>query len=194
MRWLSKMIKYSMIACIDKSRGLGYKNNLLFSSKKDLARFKKVTNNKIVIMGRKTAESIVELTGSLLPNRFKLILTRDGDFTLDGITQEDVQIYNDLDSLFYGLNLISNKNKSEGVEEEVVIIGGQQIYEHFLPFTSKIYLTNVINKFKQVDTFFPEIDPKEWELQYYQRVDDEGSKYPYNFTTYNRKGSFYGTR
>src|SRR5699024_4860773 len=179
------MLVYSAISCIDLDGAIGYKNNLLFKSKIDLQHFKKVTEDKLVILGRKTADSIVEMNGTLLPNITKLILTRDKDYYPNFKKDDSIFIYNSLEHLFFALNIISNFNHNRGTTEEVIVAGGSEIYKIFEPHLSKIYLTEVSYSYEKKDSYFP-VEMSNFYLDYsekYIKSDGQG----FSINTYIRK-------
>lgn len=129
---------FSIIAAVGKNRELGKKGDLIFHLKDDMKFFRETTSGHKIVMGRKTWESLP----SKLPNRTNIVVTsRD----LDGPDE----IMHDIDEF-----ITSNK----GTDEEIFVIGGGKIYEAFLPFASKIYLTEVDAEDKEADTYFPEFD------------------------------------
>ena len=105
---------FSIIVAIGKNREIGKKNKLLWHIPEDLKNFKKITTGKTVIMGRKTFESI----GRLLPNRKNIVLSKNGDKEL--VKEKGIEIYQNLE------DLISHYKNSQ---EEIFIIGGEQIYK-----------------------------------------------------------------
>ncbi|MBI2611968.1 dihydrofolate reductase [Candidatus Gottesmanbacteria bacterium] len=127
----------SIIAAIGKNRELGKDNKLLWHIPEDLIRFKKLTSGHVVIMGRKTYQSI----GRPLPNRTNIIITRDINFSAPGsiITH----------SLDEALEIAKQKEK-----EEIFVIGGGQIYNQAINLADKLYLTLVDGTFA-ADTYFP---------------------------------------
>lgn len=125
----------SIIAALQKDRGLGFKNELLWKIPNDLKRFKKLTIGHTVVMGKKTYDSI----GAPLPDRKNIVLSHDTNLTI-----EDAFVAHTL------------KEAIEMADDgEVFIIGGAQIYELALPFASKLHLTLIDGK-KEADTFFPD--------------------------------------
>ena len=129
---------FSIIAAVGKNRELGKYGDLIFHLKDDMKFFRETTSGHKIVMGRKTWESLP----SKLPNRTNIVVTsRD----LDGPDE----IVHDIDEF-----ITSNK----GTDEEIFVIGGGKIYEAFLPFASKIYLTEVDAEDKEADTYFPEFD------------------------------------
>lgn len=156
-------IKFSAIACITKTGGLGFKNELLFRIKEDLNFFKYKTENHIVVMGRKTFESI----GKPLPNRFNIVLTNNAvDFNINQkdknciflnkisdipkiINNNHIFIHDDLYSVEVKYVIPKYINTSE-----IFIIGGQSIYQRFEKYISKYYLT-IVDSDKEYDAFLP---------------------------------------
>jgi len=132
----------SIIVATSKNGVIGVDNKLPWHLPKDLKYFKEKTVGKKVIMGRKTFESI----GRPLPNRENIILTRNAELTID-----NVSIYHDIDELLTTL----------GENEEHVVIGGGEIYELFLPYVNKVYLTYIDAQVEGDTTFFV---PKEYKL------------------------------
>lgn len=127
----------SIIAIIGRNNQLGKDNKLLWNIPGDMVRFKKITTGHIVIMGRKTFESI----GKALPDRRNIIITRNKDYEA-----KDYKIFSSLDKAI-------DYAKSRG-NEEVFIIGGGEIYKQAMPFADKLYLT-IVDDSPEADTFFP---------------------------------------
>ena len=128
----------SLIAAIDESGGLGKEGELLFKISQDLKRFRDLTEGQVVIMGRKTYDSI----GHALPNRTNIVVTRIQDFN-----SNDCLVAHSIDQAF---DLAEQEDC-----HQVFIIGGGQIYEQTIDQADKIYLTVVKGDF-QADTFFPD--------------------------------------
>lgn len=143
-------MKMSMVVAMGPKREIGLQNKLLWHIKSDLQNFKKITTGKIVVMGRKTFESI----GRPLPNRENIVITRSPDFQREGI-----KVINDPLML---LDYVLEKEEELGEDLEVMIIGGAEIYSIYLPYTSKIYLSKV-DYTGPADVFFPEYNPTQWE-------------------------------
>jgi dihydrofolate reductase len=153
----------SIIVATDNLGGIGKDNQLLWHLPNDLKRFKFITNNHVIIMGRKTFESI----GRVLPNRTNVVVSRNKDLVLDGCV------------IFSSLEEAINHYASE----DVFIIGGGEIYKQALPLADKVYLTKVDTEL-EADTHFPEISEKDWEVILLENhsIDD---KHPYNYTFIN---------
>lgn len=159
-------LKFSAIACISKTGGIGNKNKLLFHIKDDLKNFKERTENHIVVMGRKTFESI----GKPLPNRFNIVLTSqptemyvefkynkwNNIITLNDkkdipkvLTQSKINISSAICSFDIDVKLPKNI-----IKDRIFIIGGQSIYEQFEKYIDKYYLT-IVDSEKEYDTYLP---------------------------------------
>jgi dihydrofolate reductase len=141
-------MKVSIIAAMSKNRVIGKGNELPWHIPEDFKYFKEKTLKKPVIMGRKTYESI----GKLLPGRTNIIVTRKLDYVVNGAI-----IVNSIEEAFGECIMLFCSIMSDN---EVMVIGGGEIYEQALPHTSKIYLT-IVDTEVDGDTFFPEIDD-EW--------------------------------
>lgn len=131
----------SLIAAVDEQYGLGKNNQLLCHLPADLQYFKQNTLHKPIIMGRKTWESI----GKPLPNRINIVLSKQLQAT-EGITV--------VDSLEKALQIVSDA-------EEIMIIGGAQLFAEALPLANRIYLTHIHHVF-EADVFFPALDMTVW--------------------------------
>lgn len=135
----------SIIAAMSENRVIGYKNSLPWSIPEELQHFKKVTMGKTMIMGRKTFDSI---NRRLLPGRKTIILT-----TNEGETGTEYEVANNIEQAI----------ELAGDVEEIMIVGGANIYREFLPLANKIYLS-IINGNYEGDTYFPEINYDEWNI------------------------------
>jgi len=132
-------MKVSMIAAIASgNRALGKNNELIYHIPEDLQRFKKLTSGHIIIMGRKTFESI----GKPLPNRTNIVITHDKTYSTEGIIV--------VHSLDEALRLVQLKG-----DDEAFIIGGGQIYQEAIGRADKLYLT-IVEGNPDADTFFPD--------------------------------------
>jgi dihydrofolate reductase len=157
----------SIIVAASTNNVIGVQGELPWKISDDLKRFKQLTMGKPIIMGRLTWESI----GRPLPGRQNIVITRQPDFSAEGC---DV-----VASPVAALDIA-------GDAEEVMIIGGGQIYDLFLPKAGRLYVTRVHTEIEG-DAFFPVIDADSWEL-----VDREGfgasdaNEFAFEFRTYER--------
>lgn len=172
----------SIIACISKvHRAIGYKNRLLYAIPSDMTRFRMLTTGHTIIMGRKTSES---LPNGALPNRRNIVISK----TREQIT--GCEVYTSLEeALAARKESVGNKktvgSKETTEEDECFIIGGASIYEQALPFADKLYLTIVEKEPEHADTFFPKINPAEWEVTEKEMRNENGL--PFTFLTLYRK-------
>lgn len=127
---------------------IGNNNALPWHFPEDLARFKKLTLNNTVLMGRKTYESIINQLGKPLPNRKNVIITRQTNYQ----AASDSLIFNDV---FLALRALSN--------EDIYIIGGEQIFQQILPFCQLAYITHIHDNYEG-DAFFPKINWHDWQI------------------------------
>ncbi len=137
----------------------------------DLKYFKNMTTGKWCILGRKSYNS---LGNKVLPGRKFIIVTRDKDFI-----SSDSLVVHDLQAALH--------HPAIQKEEEVMILGGGEIYKQALPFTDRVYLTRIDAAFGG-DTFFPELKTGEW---IFARAEnhpaDEKNPHSYAFLIYDRK-------
>ena len=155
----------SISVAVAKNNVIGINNTLPWHISEDLKRFKKITSDKKMIMGRKAFESLP----GILPNRKHIIITRNKDFKVDS---DMVEIEYDLNSLV---------EKYSKCDEEIFVIGGAEIYEQFLPYIDKIYLTQIEEAFEG-DTYFPEINYDEFVPEYTsEKLTDEKIGLHYTF-------------
>lgn len=172
----------SIIACISKvHRAIGYKNRLPYAIPSDMTRFRMLTTGHTIIMGRKTFES---LPNGALPNRRNIVISK----TREQIT--GCEVFSSLEeALAARKESVGNKktvgSKETTEEDECFIIGGASIYEQALPFADKLYLTIVEKEPEHADTFFPEINPAEWEVTEKEMRNENGL--PFTFLTLYRK-------
>jgi dihydrofolate reductase len=132
----------SLIVAASTNNVIGNDGELPWRLSDDLKRFKAVTMGKPIVMGRKTFESI----GRPLPGRQNIVISRQDGFAADGC---DV------------VQSIEQAVEVAGVVEEIMVIGGSQIYAAFLPLADRIYLTRVHAEVEG-DAFFPSIDESKW--------------------------------
>lgn len=150
-------MRVSIIAAIaGENRAIGKDNALLWHIPEDMRRFKELTTGHMVIMGQKTFESI----GRPLPNRTNVILSRDTALTVPGCT------------VVHSIDEAIAEAKKVG-ETEMFIIGGGQIYQAFIPYADRLYLTLVSGTYADADTFFPAYDDFKTVVESVEREDGE---------------------
>lgn len=159
-----------LIACVDSKWGIGYKNELLVRIPSDQKFFRTTTTGNVCIMGRKTLESFPGQKP--LKDRVNIVLTKS-DMTSKG---EEI-IVNSIDECLEEIKKYPDK--------DIYVIGGQSIYEQFLPYCDKAYITKVDREFC-ADAFFPNLDTNdEWKIS----VEGEEQTYfdnTFTFITYER--------
>lgn len=159
----------SIIAAASTNNAIGVQGRLPWKLSDDLKRFKKLTMGKPIIMGRSTWESI----GQPLSGRQNIILTRQADFVAHGC---DVAAS------------VEDALEIAGDSEEIMIIGGGQIYDLFLPMASRLHITRVHAEIDG-DVFFPKIDVRVWQLVTSEEHEaDILNQYPFAFMSYERTG------
>ncbi len=131
----------SIIAVIGKNRELGKDNRLLWHIKEDMVRFKNLTSGQVVIMGRKTYESIPDKNRPL-PGRINIVVTRNRAWTPLGCLATH--------------SIEEAIEKAKEFNKEIFIIGGAQIYNLGIKYADKLYLTLVDKKYPDADAFFPD--------------------------------------
>ena len=140
----------SHVVAMSNNNVIGVDNTLPWNLKTDLAHFKEYTSNKIIIMGRKTYESI----GRPLPNRTNFIVSR----TLNSVTGANV--FNNLEDSIKAAKELSTENHEQS---EVVIIGGGYLFRDTISTFNKLVLTRVDCNIEG-DVYYPSIDFGEWRL------------------------------
>jgi dihydrofolate reductase len=158
----------TIIAAAGKNNELGKNNTLVWHLPDDFKRFKALTTDHYIIMGRKTFESFPKP----LPNRTHVIITRQKNYNATGcIVVENIEKALE----------IAPKN------QEIFIIGGGEIYNLAMPLADKIELTRVNANF-EADTFFPEINLTEWKLTNEEfHPKDDKHQFDFTYQTYIRK-------
>ena len=157
-----------LILAVDKNWAIGQDNKMLYDLKKDLNHFKETTTGGLVIMGRKTFDSM----GFALPNRQNLILSRDENLKRDGAL-----VFNDISKII---------SYAEESEKEAFVIGGSQICELFLEEIDEAIITK-IDAESAADTYLHNFDedPDFEIVEESEPIDDEGKKI--KFVRYKRK-------
>lgn len=148
-----KQSMITLIACVDSDMGIGFKNELLVKLKYDLQNFKAETVGKTILMGRKTLAS---MGFKILPNRKNVIATVNAKTELEYLKSENCEIVTDLEKYIIDWKQCSS--------EELVVIGGQEIYEQTILDADRLVITHLNHYYEECDKFFPEINPKEWRV------------------------------
>ena len=139
----------SLIAAVAKNRVIGNEGDLPWNLPSDLKKFKQITDNKPIIMGRKTWDSI----GRPLPNRDNIIISRNTNLEIEGgiicLSPDEA------------ISIAKIKANERGCEE-IMVIGGGYIYQEFMNIADKLYITEVDLEIEG-DAYFPKIDPELFE-------------------------------
>ena len=162
-------MRLSLIVAMDTGGVIGRDGGLPWRLQADLRNFKRITLGKPIVMGRKTWESI----GRPLPGRKNIVLTRDTTWAAEGaLVARDAE---------QALCLA-------GDAEELMVIGGAEVYRLFLPRADRIYLTEVGDRVAG-DTHFPEWDRDEFEeVSREEHAADEQNAHAFTFLVLDRRG------
>ncbi|MBI2658396.1 type 3 dihydrofolate reductase [Candidatus Woesearchaeota archaeon] len=158
----------SLIVAMDENRVIGYKNKLPWNLPSELKYFREATKGKPVIMGRKTHDSI----GRPMPERLNIIITRDRNYKADGCVV---------------VNSKEDAVKAAEGNDEIMVIGGAEIYKLFLPIANRLYVTRVHGSFNG-DTYFPEFNENEWvkvKEKFFEK--DDENRHSYTIAVLERK-------
>ena len=155
---------------MEKKRGIGVDNKLPWRLSSDLKRFRDLTMDHHIIVGRKTFESI----GRPLPGRRMIVVTRDVNYKAEGC------------DVAHSVEDATKLAREKG-ESEVFICGGAEIYAQTIEIVDRMRLT-FVDAEVAADTFFPEFDEREWSEQesFYQPA-DEKNQYPFTIKLMIRK-------
>ena len=139
-------MQIALIAAFGRNMTIGEEGRMPWPRPGDLRRFKQLTLGKTVLMGRKTFESV----GGALPGRTNIVMTRREDYEADGcfVAHSIGEVADLIDEELPGV-------------QQLVVGGGAEIYEQFLPRADRMYLTVIYHAFDG-DTFFPSFAPSQW--------------------------------
>ena len=167
------MITISHVVALSNNNVIGVDNNLPWNLKTDLAHFKDYTTNKIIVMGRKTFESI----GRPLPNRKNLIVSN----TLNEIN--GAYIYKSTEEAIKNAKEMCINNE---IYNEIVIIGGGYLFRDTLKITNKLVLSEVDCEIDG-DVFYPKINLEEWnEVSSKKFIKDANNDFNFVVKVYER--------
>ena len=138
----------SHLVALSNNFVIGVNNDLPWKLKKDLQHFSAYTQNKAIVMGRKTYESI----GRPLPNRKNIVISSSLE------SQEDLEVVPNLNQ---AIEVASQWNKDNLAGEEIVLIGGGYVFEESKNIVNKLVLTRVECEING-DVFYPQIDLSDW--------------------------------
>ena len=160
-----------MIVAVDNNWAIGYKNSLLVKIPRDQKLFQEMTTGKVVVMGRKTLESLPQKQP--LQNRINIILSGNKAFKVKGAT-----VVNSIEELLKELKKYN--------DNDIFIAGGESLYKQMLPYCDTAHVTKIDYEY-QADTYCPDLDKMpEWEIV----ADSEEQTYfdlEYVFLKYKKK-------
>ncbi len=145
------MPSIALIAAMTRQRVIGVNNTLPWRLSADLQRFKALTLGKPIIMGRKTWESL----GRALPGRLNIVISRDADYSAAGA------------ALVTSLEAALKRASAEATDE-IMVIGGAEIYAQALPLADKLYITRIEQDIPG-DAWFPEYAAGDWQAVHKER-------------------------
>jgi len=179
----------SLIVAVSENLAIGRKGQMPWHISQDMKYFKKITSGGIVIMGRKTWES---LGCKALPDRRNIIVSRNlkiEEHCKDN-SSDNCNIKN---NSFIGIEVARSLNEAINTAteaKEIFIIGGGEIYKQAINIANRIYLTKVYTTVDDAETFFPVIDEGIWkEISCSNRFTDEKSGYDFEFKIYEKHSS-----
>ena len=158
----------NLIVATGKNGEIGKKGDLIWHIREDLKRFKALTLGHPVIMGRKTWESLPKRP---LPGRKNIVMTRNQEFKEEGAET--------VNSVEEALKLTAG--------DSPFVIGGAEVYKQFLPYATKIYLTEVLDSDPEADSFL-DLDKQKnkWKKEEESVIFETDSGVAYRFTVYSR--------
>lgn len=153
---------------------IGRDNQLPWHLPSDLRRFKAITSNHAIVMGRKTYESI----GRPLPNRMNIVLSRQS-----GNDSSNLKWVSSFEEAMFTADIYSILND----KDQFFVIGGSNMYELYEKFVNKIYLTEVHASIVGDSYFKMEFPPKQWRTIECQSYKEEGDEFRYDFSILERR-------
>ena len=160
----------SHLVALSNNFVIGVNNDLPWKLKKDLQHFSTYTQNKAIVMGRKTFESI----GRPLPNRKNIVISSSLE------SQEGLEV---VPSLNQAIEVASQWNKDNSAGEEIVLIGGGYVFEESKNIVNKLVLTRVECEING-DVFYPQIDLSDWkEISQESYKRDSENEYDFRIET-----------
>lgn len=153
----------TIIAAMTKNRAIGYRGKLIYRLKEDLRNFKALTTNNVVIMGRRTFESLP----GLLPDRIHYIVG-----SVSGMAQPQLFLTTSVEDAL-------NQARRNTPEKERFIIGGGMVYRYALEhdLADRMVLTIIDKETDQADTWFPEFDETKWQEVSRRKYEENGVKF-----------------
>ena len=169
--------KMAIIAAVSSNDVIGKDGKIPWILSDDLKRFKSMTEGHIIIMGQKTFES---LGSKPLPNRFNIVLSNDWNLKEpEGYPDEkgtDIKIVRSVDQAIEAAEYYNDN------DSEIFIIGGSSIYQEFMKYCYRLYITRIFKDFDG-DTYFPKIEPWTWKLIWSDK--QTCSEFDYEYQIFN---------
>ncbi|TXC78323.1 dihydrofolate reductase [Luteibaculum oceani] len=160
----------AMIAAVGTNNVIGSNNDLMWHLPNDFRFFKKTTTNRVVVMGRKTYESM----DHALPHRYNFVLTNNREWN-----KEDARVFSQVDEMF---------EHAYKIDKTPFVIGGAQIYKQFLNKATHLFITRV-DFSKEGEAYFPEFSESDFELlKERKHPSDEKHAYPFTIQIWQRRG------
>ncbi|MPR02522.1 dihydrofolate reductase [Pseudomonas sp. MAFF 212408] len=169
---MKKTLPLSLIAALGENRVIGVDNSMPWHLPGDFKYFKATTLGKPIIMGRKTWDSL----GRPLPGRLNLVVSRQTDLALEGA------------EVFPSLDAAVERAEAWALEQganELMLIGGAQLYAQGLAQADRLYLTRVALS-PAGDAWFPQFDAQQWKRVSNVENPAEGEKPAYNFEVWEK--------
>lgn len=160
----------NIIVAVSENNCIGVEGKLPWKLPTDLKRFKEITTGHVVVMGRKTWESLPEKVRPL-PNRINVVITRNKDYVAKGAEVRT--------------NLESALEEFVFEDTNVFVIGGAEIYKEAFKYANILHLTRVVADVEG-DTFLEGLEPSEWYVKGFEGPYNEGD-FDYRFETYMKK-------
>jgi dihydrofolate reductase len=163
----------ALVVAVAENGAIGWGGDLPWRLSSDLKQFRKLTLGKPVIMGRRTFDSL----GRVLDQRVNIVLTRDPEYDVPAV----VVARNFEDALTR-----ARKAADEAGVDEIMVIGGGDVFREALPLAGRIYLT-LVHAQPQADTWFPAFDASLWH-EVLREAHEPGSKddHPFSFVVLER--------
>lgn len=160
----------SFVVALDQNRVIGLNGALPWRLPDDMKRFRAITMGHRVLMGRKTYESLPPRFRPL-PGRKNIVLTRQSDYDAPGCVV--------VNSVAEALQVVAE-------DEELMVIGGAQLYEALFDTVDRLYMT-LVQGYNEGDVFFPAIDSEQWrEVAREEHPADERHAVPFSFVVLER--------
>ena len=168
------MTEIVLVAAVADNGVIGADNAIPWRQKSDMQRFKAITMNKPMVMGRKTFASLKRP----LPGRTHIVVTRDAGFSSPGVLTA---------TSFERALALAHADALQRGADDIAVIGGAEIYAHFLGLADRLEITEV-HAMPNGDTRFPAIDKDVWEevaRHWHEAGPDDNAAFSY--VTYRRR-------